>query len=111
MNAATKLEKNSMYGTINGVPVKQNSPCTVDPNAIVPSTTLNPKNGCPGALLTSDARSFILDELKHGVTAIEVTPIGLIRHYDKRSAYPLEDLPIPYTLTEKAREYFAKKAP
>lgn len=109
MNAATKLEKNSMYGTINGVPVKQNSPSIADPNVIVPSTTS--RNGYPGALLTNDARSFVLDELKHGVTAIEVTPIGIIRHYDKRSAYPLEDLPIPYTLTEKAREYFAKKAP
>jgi hypothetical protein len=109
MNAAKKLEKNSMYGRVNNVHAKQNSPSTADPSVIVPSTTR--PNGCPGALLTSDARSFVLDELKHGVTAIEVTPIGIIRHYDKRSAYPLEDLPIPYTLTEKAREYFAKKAP
>jgi len=66
------------------------------------------KNESPGALLTSDARSFILDELKQGVTAIEITPIGLIRHYDKRSAYPTDDLPIPYTLTDKAREYFER---
>jgi len=106
MNAAKKLEKNSMYGTVRNVRVKQNSPSTADPNAIAPSTTS--RNECPGALLTSDARSFILDELKQGVTAIEITPIGLIRHYDKRSAYPTDDLPIPYTLTDKAREYFER---
>lgn len=108
MNAATKLEKNSAYGRLakTSVPVNQNSPSTVDPNAIAPSTTS--RNGCPGDLLTRDTRAIVLDELRHGVTAIEITPIGIIRHYDKRSAYPTDDLPIPFTLTDKAREYFER---
>jgi hypothetical protein len=68
-----------------------------------------------GKVLTKETREFILEEVERGVTAIEVTPTAVIRHFDFRSKYPAGlalDAPIPYTLTDKAREYFesGKKA-
>lgn len=84
MNAIKKLETSSTYGKV-------------------------------GALVSRETRDFILDEVSRGVTCIEVTPTAIIRHFDFRSKYPVGlnlDAPIPYTLTDKAKEYLSgKKAP
>ena len=77
MNAAKKLEKNSMYGRV----------------------------------MSKETRDFVQNEVERGVVAIEVTPTAIIRHFDVRSKYPTGielDAPIPYTLTDKAREYFER---
>jgi hypothetical protein len=64
-----------------------------------------------GKVLSKQTRDMILEEVARGVTAIEVTPTAIIRHFDVRSKYPIGielDAPIPYTLTDKAREYFER---
>lgn len=62
-------------------------------------------------VMSKQTRDMILEEVDRGVTAIEVTPTAIIRHFDLRSKYPTGielDAPIPYTLTDKAREYFER---
>lgn len=62
-------------------------------------------------VMSKQTRDMILEEVERGVTAIEVTPTAIIRHFDMRSKYPTGidlNAPIPYTLTDKAREYFER---